>query len=369
MNLADCSTFIAGSARSGTTLMTSLLDGHQDLLVFPEEYLYVRPQALLGERTSPVLNVMFKQKVLMRLRGENSFLDGMHEEGRIYDGFDYQQFANEVDEYFQIFIKQEGLNQAMSVEAAALIALISGFAQVIPQKQYLRWVIKNPQYEVHWQKLFTDFPDAKLIYMVRDPRDVVLSRTIKKNKKKHLIQGGDVISWKDEVISLRPSIRFLKQWERSVNSYHSAKEVYPEQVMRVRYEDLVSCPREVMQKVAGFLGVDWHEILLTPSFLGNPWKGGSMHGQTFDGIKRSSKRKKYMFPSHYLWQIEAWLGNLMVKEPGEYAHSELFGKINIKALLSWLRGEGILEFMQNRLRMVSNQLNRSTATQNKQGSD
>ena len=361
MATADCSTFIAGSARSGTTLMTSLLDGHQDLLVFPEEYLYVRPQSLLDEKNSPIVNAMFKNKVLRRLQGEKSFLDGMHEEGRSYTGFDFQHFASQVDEYFHIFMKKEGLHQAKSVEAVALIALMCGFARVRQKEQYLRWVIKNPQYEVHWQKLFTDFPDTKLIYMVRDPRDVVLSRTIKKNKKKHLIHGGDVISWKDKPVSLRPSMRFLKQWERSVNSYRAVKKSYPGQVMRVRYEDLVSLPRETMHSVAEFLGLNWHEILITPTFLGNPWKGGSMHGQTFDGINRSNKSKKYTFPPHYLWQIEAWLGNLMVDEPGGYVPSDSLAGINVKALLSWLRGEGLLEFMHNRLRMLSNRQSFSAA--------
>ena len=92
-----------------------------------------------------------------------------------------------------------------------------------------------------------------------------------------------------------------------------------------------------------------------------------MHGQTFDGINRSSKKKKCMFPPHTLWQLDAWLGKLMVKEPGEYALSTHLERIDIKALLSRLQGEGVPEFMHNRLRMLSNQLNRATSTQNDQG--
>jgi len=36
----DRACFIAGSAKSGTTLLVSLLDGHSGLLVFPEETAY-----------------------------------------------------------------------------------------------------------------------------------------------------------------------------------------------------------------------------------------------------------------------------------------------------------------------------------------
>jgi hypothetical protein len=90
-----------------------------------------------------------------------------------------------------------------------------------------------------------------------------------------------------------------------------------------------------------------------------------MHRQTFDGINNSSKKRKFMFPPHTLWQLDAWLGKLMVKEPGGYALSAHLARVDLKALLSGLQGEGIPEFMHNRLRMLSNQLIRST-TQNDQ---
>ena len=366
MTLADHPGFIAGSPRSGTTLMTAMLDDHQDLMVFPEEYMYLRPQALPGDNGRPVLHDLFKEKVLLRLQGKDSFLDGMHEEGRDYADFDYQRFEAEVDACFQLLRGEQQGEEKRSVPALALIALITAFARVTGNEQQARWVIKNPLYELHWQQLFADFPTARIIYMVRDPRDVILSRTIKKHKKKYLQQGGDIVSWKDEAIALKPSLRFLQQWERSINAYLAIKKAFPGQVMRVRYEDLVASPREVMHEVTEFLGVGWNKSLLTPSFFGNPWKGGSMHRQTFDGINRSNKRKQCRFPPHTLWQLDAWLGKLMVKEPGGYALSAHLERIDIKALLSRLQGEGIPEFMHNRLRMLSNQLIRSTTTQNDQ---
>jgi hypothetical protein len=132
--------------------------------------------------------------------------------------------------------------------------------------------------------------------------------------------------------------------------------------MSVRYEDLVASPREIMRGVSRFLGVPWNENLVTPSFLGTPWKGSSMQGRSFDGVNRSSVTKQYTLPSHYLWQIDAWLGTVMVGKPGEYVLSELLERIDIKALVSCLRGEGVMDFFRNRLRMVSNQRNRPFAS-------
>jgi len=340
--------------------MTALLDGHQDLMVFPEEYLYFKQRKkrpLLSAGNHAVLQSMFKDKTLFRLQGKESYLEGMHEEGRDYRGFDYQRFSDEMDACFRLILDNEKGDSARPVTALALIALILSFSRVTGKERSSRWVIKHPHYELHWQQLFSDFPTAKLIYMVRNPGDVILSRTIKEEKRKYLIRGGSPADWKKERPLLRPSIRYLQEWEQSINSFHLADKAFPGQVLKVRYEDLVSSPQQVMQGVSKFLAVDWSETLLTPSFLGNPFKGGSMQGQSYDGINAAKKKKSHSFSSHRLWQIEAWLGNLIVEEPGRYALSELLEKTDLRALMSWLPGEGPVAFVQNRVRMISNQQN------------
>lgn len=361
MNTKDNPIFISGSPRSGTTLITSLLDGHNELMVFPEEYLYCEPQHDLNLQNLPVLKAMFKEKVLLRLQGKNSFLDSMHEEGRDYDGFDYNGFEHEVDEHFQRLFNRENATFTSFVPALALIALFFGFARVTGKDQQVRGVIKNPRYELYWQQIIKDFPNAKIIYMVRNPHDVILSRTIKNNKKEHLRQGGSPSGWKEKSITLRPSASFLSAWERSIMAYRSAKSAIPSQILRVRYEDLVSSPQNVMQEVAEFLGITWSENLLAPSFLGNPWQGGSMHGHSFNKINKSKQTKNHEFLPHQLWQIDAWLGNLIVEEPGRYTLSERLGKIDGRALLSWLKEEGVVAFVLNRARMFSNHRNYSIA--------
>ena len=236
-----------------------------------------------------------------------------------------------------------------------------GYARATGKEKFARWIIKHPLYELHWETLFADFSDAKMIYMVRDPREVILSRTIKQNKKRHLKHGGSVTQWKAGNITLRPSIRFLKEWERSVASDLLISETFSDQIISVRYEDLIASPRESMRRVSSFLGMPWNESLVTPSFIGIPWKGSSMQGRLFDGINRAKAPRRHELPSHYLWQIDAWLGTVLVSKPGEYVLSELLDRIDIKALVSWLRGEGVMDFFRNRFRMVSNQRNRHFA--------
>jgi len=355
--IRDCATFIAGSPRSGTTLMTSLLDDHPELLVFPEEYLYVRPRNTPGEGTRSVLDALFKDKVLLRLKGKKSILNDILGEDRKYDDFDYHRFDDAVNECFQLLLDNKDETVGMSVTTLAFISLIYGYGHATGKETCSRWVVKHPHYELHWQQLFNDFPDAKMLYMVRDPRDVILSRTLKRNKKRYLKRGGNVATWKSEKASLRPSIGFLKGWEMSMNAFLQINEAVPGHVLLIRYDDLVSAPRDVMGEVSEFLGVPWQESLLTPSFLGTIWKGNSMQERTFHGVSSLEGRKKHKLPLHHLWQIEAWLGDVMVRQPGAYDPLRLREGIDVKALVSWLRGEGILAFWRNRLRMLANQRN------------
>ena len=69
-NMSERPVFIVAMPRSGTTLMTALLDGHTDLLVFPEEYMYVRPQALPAETDKHLVEAI----LLIQLNLEIVFL-------------------------------------------------------------------------------------------------------------------------------------------------------------------------------------------------------------------------------------------------------------------------------------------------------
>ena len=355
--IRDRATFIAGTPRSGTTLMTALLDDHRELLVFPEEYLYVQPRNTPEEGTQSVLDAVFKEKVLLRLKGKKNFLNDILGEDRKYDDFDYHRFEDAVNEYFRLLLESKEKTVRISVKTLAFVSLIYGYAYAAGKETYSRWVVKHPHYELHWQQVFNDFPDAKMIYMVRDPRDVVLSRTLKRNKKRYLKRGGNAAAWNSEKGSLRPSVRFLKEWERSTIAFLGINEAVSGQILPVRYEDLVSAPRDMMGKVSEFLGVPWQESLVTPSFLGRPWKGNSMQERTFRGVGDSEERKKHQLPTHHLWQIEAWLDDVMVRQPGAYVPLGLPEGIDVKALVSWLRGEGVIDFLRNRLRMLANHRN------------
>jgi hypothetical protein len=257
-----------------------------------------------------------------------------------------------VNRHFKILRSEN--DRADELPAQALVALINGYEDIIGMETYSRWVVKNPSYELYWRQVFNDFPNARVIFMVRDPRDVILSGTIKRKKKRYVKGGGDPARWKPEPQKLKPPMLFHEMWENSISEFHNMKRKFPKQILLVRFEDLVSGTRDAMQAVCNFLEIDWSDNLLAPSFLGYFWKGNSMQQKKFSGVGASKTRKKYSLAPRHLWQIEAWLGDTMTREPGRYAPSGILEKLDVRAFTSPLPEESIFDFLRNRRRMWSN---------------
>ena len=114
-------------------------------------------------------------------------------------------------------------------------------------------VEKTPQNEFYLSVIDKWFPDAKFIYVVRDPRDNYLSY---KKKQPNL-----------------NLINYMYFWKESIRI---AKGIDPNRMKIVKYEDLVVNTNNVMKDIAIFLDILHCKEMLTPSRNGKPWGGNSM---------------------------------------------------------------------------------------------
>ncbi len=354
MNLdnIDTASFIVGYPRSGTTLMVALLDNHPDLLVFPEECYFLKLLNSNINKDTELLNLVLKESVLARLQGDIPSFDRKVADRRNYDSFDYQNFKDKANKYFQLWRVSQGKQSTLQV--LGLGALIKGYEEAVGQNSYSRWLIKVPLYERHWRQIFADFPKAKIIYMLRDPREAILSRTIKYSVKLKDKEKGTASKLFAAVRNLQSPIRFIKEWKDSVSAACRIRERYPEQILLIRYESLVTDTVNIMQQVADFLNISWTENLIHPSLNGNPWKGNSSHRRKFDNVAHPQQKNLDKFAPHQLWQIEAWIGDVMFKEPAQYRQSGVLNHVNLKAITSRLPGESLGKFIRNRSQMWSN---------------
>ena len=97
-----------------------------------------------------------------------------------------------------------------------------------------RWGDKTPHYVHHVEHLLGIWPDARVVVLVRDGRDVALSL--------RRMPFGPNNAW-----------AAAQWWARGIRAGRLAEARHPGQVRTVRYEDLVTDPRRHVQDVCAFL--------------------------------------------------------------------------------------------------------------------
>jgi hypothetical protein len=105
-----------------------------------------------------------------------------------------------------------------------------------------RWGDKRPMYARFLDSVFTFFPDSQYINLIRDPRASVASM------RKLGWYDGDIVPG-------------LELWVRSVRAVEPWRKcLHDDQLLDVRYEDLVADPVAVLERVADFLTLDHSTI-------------------------------------------------------------------------------------------------------------
>jgi hypothetical protein len=93
--------------------------------------------------------------------------------------------------------------------------------------------------------LLTDFDDAKFVYLVRDPRDMALSWKLSPNLRGCVIRAGN--TWKRDQTKYLKIFSCLKLKNRAI---------------LMRYEDLLTRPDYSLKRLCNFLGVQFENQLL-----------------------------------------------------------------------------------------------------------
>ena len=100
---------------------------------------------------------------------------------------------------------------------------------------------KTPNNLLHLEAILQSFPESKFIHVVRDPRDVAVSS---RN------------AWKKSLI------RAAHHWQRGVTAANVFSQKHPNNILTVRYENLLADSRAVLSSVCKFLDLPFDESLL-----------------------------------------------------------------------------------------------------------
>lgn len=247
--------------RSGGTLMSQLLDGHPDLWVFPGELHLAKPKD-----SWPRLRLWLPPAVLFRQLVDHRCLEyariGYQKSIRSSEKlpFDYDAglhcaaFCRAMerlrpttqrqvfDIYFSTFFNS-WINHRSRAVPRYFLAFAADFA------------IPNTTVEA----FFADYPQGKLISVLRDPTSWTASALAKTTSRRKFATAQ----------------RAITHWRRSAEALIRNKKARPDRVLIVTFADLIGRTAETIRVVADFIGIPFDDNLLVPTFNSEPVQSNS----------------------------------------------------------------------------------------------
>ncbi len=209
--------FIGACPRSGTTLLRSMLNNHPGFAM-PAETDFVIPVWVRRSQYGD-LRVADNRRRL----AEWIFNTPRHGGQRIRAGMDQQEAIERV-------AASPPTLGSMFASCFRIYADVHGKP---------RWGDKRPAYANYLGMLFTLFPNAQFINVVRDPRGVVSSLM-----QIDFFPGDDALE------------AGTAMWEASIrNVDRFSRRLRPDQLLDVRYEDMVRHPAAVLERTCEFAGL------------------------------------------------------------------------------------------------------------------
>lgn len=316
-NLIGRPVFISGHPRSGTNLLMRMIDGSPDIVVPPGEG---KLQILRRFATKPH-GVVYNSKDALKILSQMEL--NLNNENK-----------NKFLKLLELELKNNGVINGIIELVNLIISTILNYNNDQNEPSAERWLEKNHNLEFYWGRAKSLFANPKLIYVVRDPRDVWVSwnKYCLENKlpndldqariniQSHML--NEVIEWaykinrfstRDEFIqyynidvtSINQLIDMLMSAE--INKYNGEKLIsidefrsinnpagrfawnyfimlqraawlskeFNHDVMLIRYEDIVLKPQESISQILSFCDLHAGELTGIPTEQGKLWVANS----------------------------------------------------------------------------------------------
>jgi hypothetical protein len=307
---------IAGAPRSGTTLLSRVLDWHPSVLSFPREipvlyYYYCKGQTSREfYKTNFVDDENGKQSIFFSKNAQEIEEKKLSEKMRIIfpEKIDVDEFKYS---FLKTYSQYKENNVIDSVIAALGDALISSFhsAKLYYERKPDFILLKTPTVTENVACMVAqDCVDAKFIHIIRDPFSRFVSEfEMKKNMHDKCNFGHPQNS--------------LKTWDESITkAKENLKVLGSEKYLIVIYENVISNPERSIMQICHFLNINYDKKILSPTYLGKPVMANSSFKATNYNIKKSHASSLRF----YLIQLPILFN--MLKDIHKYTESLLFYK-------------------------------------------
>ena len=202
--------YIGGPERSGTSLIYALLASHPNIAMTRRTNMWTHFYNQYGDISQPenferCLSMMMRYKRLLLLKPDPDRIRGEFRQGE-------QTYAR-------------------------LFALLE--EHYAEQMGKPRWGDKSLNTERYADAIFAAYPEARVLHMVRDPRDRYSSALTRWKVSRGGVGAGIAI------------------WLSSIKLAKRNHEKYPDRYKIMRYETLVNQPEETMREICAFIGEEY----------------------------------------------------------------------------------------------------------------
>ena len=246
---------------SGGSFLNQLFDGHPELHTHPHELMigypekHHWPRVDLNDRPENWFGILFEDIV-----------SKYNQEGYVKGTEDKETFPFVFIPALQRKIFLDYMDSVQSITARDVFNgyLTSYFGAWLNNQNYngqkkfiTAFSPRLAMIKENMECFFEVYPDGRLIFVVRDPKSWFPSA-----KKR----------WPGSYIDVGQA---LSEWNKSAQAMLWNKEKYGDCVCLIKFEDLIRKTEAAMRFLAEFLGIEFDDILLTPTFNKFPVKGNT----------------------------------------------------------------------------------------------
>jgi len=241
--------FVVGYMHSGTTLLQNIIGRHSSVLNIDGESKYFE--------SLPVIRTKFKDlrdQVIL----ENLIIFTINS---IYHGFSIANGEQKILKSEKITEKDLKLIKASLLEPISYCSVFRDIFDYIAEKEEKNgWLEKTPSHILHVNDILECMEDARIVEIIRDPRDILASKKTRRNtvwtnrydksqqQKKHYEKAydpvWDTLSWKSFIHA------GIKQ------------KIHTKNIYTVHYEELTNKPEEIIKNICDFLDIEFESNML-----------------------------------------------------------------------------------------------------------
>ncbi len=296
---------LTGHRKSGTTLLHRLFDNHPGLNVYPVDisllYAYYpcwTNKKLSAEQLKDRFSLVVK-KSTSEFNGQKILKDG-----------------NKFDSNVFLEIIWKKYNPSDLVQPHLIIDAISNsYCEYLGLDKSLPFLFKETSQIINLNRILVKNTDVTMLQIIRDPRDNYSA--IKDGVSNYYKNMGE-----DEMKSLASVLNRTKldlelarkELQSKSNNFYAT-----------HFEHLTAEPEKILRKITNDLQIEWHNNLISPTFLGGKFTGNNHSGDKFQGISSSNVgRWKERISKNEACIIEGWLADIMTYwgYKLEYSHDD-----------------------------------------------